>query len=67
MLQGAARLMVERADELARIATMEEGKPFAEARVEVMMNVGLFNFYAGECQRALRARRWCARPDSARR
>ena len=51
VLQGAARLMAERADELARIATMEEGKPFAEARVEVMMNVGLFNFYAGECQR----------------
>ncbi|MGZ8359941.1 MAG: NAD-dependent succinate-semialdehyde dehydrogenase [Allosphingosinicella sp.] len=51
VLQGAARLMAERADDLARIATMEEGKPFAEARVEVMMNVGLFNFYAGECQR----------------
>ena len=48
VLQGAARLMAERADDLARIATMEEGKPFAEARVEVMMNVGLFNFYAGE-------------------
>jgi succinate-semialdehyde dehydrogenase/glutarate-semialdehyde dehydrogenase len=48
VLQGAARLMVERADDLARIATMEEGKPFPEARIEVMMNVGLFNFYAGE-------------------
>ncbi|WP_129791854.1 NAD-dependent succinate-semialdehyde dehydrogenase [Sphingosinicella sp. CPCC 101087] len=51
VLQGAARLMAERADDLARIATMEEGKTFAEARVEVMMNVGLFNFYAAECQR----------------
>ena len=51
VLQGAARLMLERADDLARIATMEEGKPFHEARIEVMMNVGLFNFYAGECQR----------------
>jgi succinate-semialdehyde dehydrogenase/glutarate-semialdehyde dehydrogenase len=48
VLQGAARLMLERADDLARIATMEEGKPFAEAKIEVMMNVGLFNFYAGE-------------------
>ena len=48
VLQGPARLMVERADDLARIATMEEGKPFPEARIEVMMNVGLFNFYAGE-------------------
>ncbi|WP_428408994.1 NAD-dependent succinate-semialdehyde dehydrogenase [Hyphococcus sp.] len=51
VLQGAARLMMERADDMARIATMEEGKPFHEARIEVMMNVGLFNFYAGECQR----------------
>src|SRR4051812_12205865 len=51
VLQGAARLMAERADDLARIATMEEGKTFAEARIEVMMNVGLFNFYAGECFR----------------
>lgn len=51
VLQGAARLLNERADDLARIAVMEEGKPFHEARIEVMMNVGLFNFYAGECQR----------------
>lgn len=48
VLQGAARLMVERQEELARIATMEQGKPLAESRIEVMMNVGLFNFYAGE-------------------
>ncbi|CAH0496098.1 NAD-dependent succinate-semialdehyde dehydrogenase [Novosphingobium sp. CECT 9465] len=48
VLQGAARLMVERQEDLARIATMEEGKTLAEARIEVMMNVGLFNFYAGE-------------------
>jgi succinate-semialdehyde dehydrogenase/glutarate-semialdehyde dehydrogenase len=48
VLQGAARLMVERADDLARIATLEEGKTFGEARMELMMAVGLFNFYAGE-------------------
>ncbi|MEO5707734.1 MAG: NAD-dependent succinate-semialdehyde dehydrogenase [Alteraurantiacibacter sp.] len=51
VLSGAARLMLERADDMARIATMEQGKPFHEARIEVMMNVGLFNFYAGECSR----------------
>jgi len=51
VLQGAARLMLERADDLARIATMEQGKPFHEAKIELMMNVGLFNFYAGECSR----------------
>jgi succinate-semialdehyde dehydrogenase/glutarate-semialdehyde dehydrogenase len=48
VLNGAARLMVERQEDLARIATMEEGKTLPEARIEVMMNVGLFQFYAGE-------------------
>ncbi|BBC71846.1 NAD-dependent succinate-semialdehyde dehydrogenase [Altererythrobacter sp. B11] len=51
VLQGAARLMMERQEDIARIATMEQGKPLAESRIEVMMNVGLFNFYAGECFR----------------
>ncbi|WP_068074694.1 NAD-dependent succinate-semialdehyde dehydrogenase [Novosphingobium lentum] len=48
VLQGAARLMLERQEDLARIATMEQGKPLSESRIEVLMNVGLFNFYAGE-------------------
>jgi succinate-semialdehyde dehydrogenase / glutarate-semialdehyde dehydrogenase len=51
VLQGAARLLVERQEDIARAATMEQGKPLAETRIEVMMVVGLFNFYAGECQR----------------
>jgi succinate-semialdehyde dehydrogenase/glutarate-semialdehyde dehydrogenase len=51
VLQGAARLMLERQEDIARVATMEQGKTLAETRIEVMMNVGLFNFYAGECQR----------------
>ncbi len=51
VLQGAARLLLERADDIARNATMEEGKTFTEAKGEVGMVAGLFNFYAGECQR----------------
>lgn len=51
VLSGAARLLRERADHLARIATLEQGKTLAEARGEVMMAAGLFDFYAGECQR----------------
>ena len=51
VLQGAARLMLERQEEIARIATLEQGKTLAETRIEVLMNVGLFNFYAAECQR----------------
>jgi succinate-semialdehyde dehydrogenase/glutarate-semialdehyde dehydrogenase len=48
VLQGAARLMLERQEDLARIATLEQGKTLAESRIEVLMNVGLFQFYAGE-------------------
>ena len=51
VLAGAARLLRERQETIARIATLEEGKTLAEARIEVMMNVTLFDFYAGECQR----------------
>ena len=51
VLNGAADLMIERRETIARIATMEQGKTLPETRIEVMMNVGLFRFYAGECQR----------------
>ena len=51
VLTGAARLMLARQEDIARIATMEQGKTIAETRIEVLMNVGLFNFYAGETQR----------------
>jgi succinate-semialdehyde dehydrogenase / glutarate-semialdehyde dehydrogenase len=51
VLAGAARLLRERQEEIARIATLEEGKTLSESRLEVMMNVTLFEFYAGECQR----------------
>jgi len=51
VLLGAARLLGERQDAIARTATLEQGKTLAEARIEVQMNVALFTFYAGECQR----------------
>jgi succinate-semialdehyde dehydrogenase/glutarate-semialdehyde dehydrogenase len=51
VLNGAAQLMHERQEEIAQIAVREQGKTLAEARIEVGMNVGLFRFYAGECQR----------------
>jgi succinate-semialdehyde dehydrogenase/glutarate-semialdehyde dehydrogenase len=51
VLAGAARLLRERIDSIARIATMEEGKTFPEAKAEVMMAAGLFDFYAGEVHR----------------
>ena len=51
VLEGAARLLVERQDAISRNATLEQGKTLAETRIEVMMVVNLFRFYAGECQR----------------
>jgi succinate-semialdehyde dehydrogenase/glutarate-semialdehyde dehydrogenase len=51
VLSGAARLLRERIDHIARIATLEEGKTLAEARGETMMAAGLFDFYAGETKR----------------
>ena len=51
VLAGAARLLLERQEAIARIATLEEGKTLAETRLEVAICSGLFGFYAGECQR----------------
>jgi succinate-semialdehyde dehydrogenase/glutarate-semialdehyde dehydrogenase len=51
VLWGAARLMRDRQEQIARVATLEEGKTLAESRIEVMMSAGLFEFYAGESQR----------------
>jgi len=48
VLQGAARLLMERQEDMARVVTMEEGKVLAEARLEVAVVANLFNFYAGE-------------------
>ena len=51
VLQGAARLLRERVEDLARNAVLEEGKTLAEARIEVGFVAGMFEFYAGECHR----------------
>ena len=51
VLEGAARLLIERQEAIARAAVLEQGKTLGEARMEVLMVVGLFRFYAGECQR----------------
>ena len=64
VLTGAARLMLERQEEIARIATMEQGKAIAQTRIEVLMNVGLFQFYAGETQRTYG--RQLVRPEGMR-
>lgn len=51
-LAGAARLLRTRADHIAAIATLEQGKPLAEVRAEVGYAAALVDFYAGEAKRA---------------
>lgn len=50
-LFDAARLMRERVDHLARIMTIEEGKPLAEARGEVAYAASFFEWFAEESKR----------------
>jgi succinate-semialdehyde dehydrogenase / glutarate-semialdehyde dehydrogenase len=51
VMKGAAQLIRQRADNIARIATLEEGKTVGEARAEAMMTANLFEFYGEECRR----------------
>lgn len=51
VLAKAAALLRERADRIARIATLEQGKPLAEAKGEILLAASLLDFHAGEGQR----------------
>lgn len=51
VLRRAGGLLRERADTIARDATREEGKTFAEARMETLASAALFDFYAEEARR----------------
>ncbi|HUS93122.1 MAG TPA: NAD-dependent succinate-semialdehyde dehydrogenase [Phycisphaerae bacterium] len=47
-LRKTADLIRQRADEVARVLTREQGKPLAEARLEVLANATFFEWYAEE-------------------
>ncbi len=51
VLKGAAQLIRQRVDHIARIATLEEGKTLAETRAEALVTANLFEFYGEECRR----------------
>lgn len=46
------RLIVEHADDLARLMTLEQGKPLAEAKAEVLGGADLVEWFAEEAKRA---------------
>jgi succinate-semialdehyde dehydrogenase / glutarate-semialdehyde dehydrogenase len=52
ILRKAADLLRERSEVIARLATLEEGKTLAEARVELNMAAEIFDWYAEEGRRA---------------
>lgn len=52
ILRQAAALLRERADAIATALTIEQGKPLAEARGEVIGAASMFDFYAEEAKRA---------------
>src|SRR5262245_1804216 len=51
VLSKAAQLLLERVDELARVLTMENGKPLAESRGEVIVGAQFFQWNAEEARR----------------
>ncbi|OUM03545.1 NAD-dependent succinate-semialdehyde dehydrogenase [Variovorax sp. JS1663] len=50
-MRRAAALLRERAPEIARLLTLEQGKPFAEARVEVLAGADIIEWFADEGRR----------------
>ncbi len=51
VLKGAARLLHERGETIARIASLESGKSIHEARIELHAAADLFEWYGEECRR----------------
>lgn len=52
VLKKTADLMRERADVIARTLTMEQGKPLAEAKAEILHSADTFEWFAEEGKRA---------------
>ncbi|MCX8253107.1 Alpha-ketoglutaric semialdehyde dehydrogenase 1 [Beijerinckiaceae bacterium RH AL1] len=52
LMRKAADLVRERADTIARIMTMEQGKPLAEAKMETMAAADTIDWFAEEARRA---------------
>lgn len=51
MLRGAYERIVQRADELALVMTLEMGKPLSESRSEVLYAADFLHWFAGEATR----------------
>ncbi|MFN2383473.1 MAG: aldehyde dehydrogenase [Gemmatimonadota bacterium] len=47
LLWAVARRMAERKDEIARVETLNNGKPLFESKIDVEMTIETFEYYAG--------------------
>jgi succinate-semialdehyde dehydrogenase/glutarate-semialdehyde dehydrogenase len=52
LMRKAAELLRSRADEIARIMTMEQGKPLAESKGETLAGADVIDWFAEEARRA---------------
>jgi succinate-semialdehyde dehydrogenase / glutarate-semialdehyde dehydrogenase len=52
MMRRAADLVRQRADHIARMMTLEQGKPFAESRAETLAGADIIDWFAEEARRA---------------
>jgi succinate-semialdehyde dehydrogenase/glutarate-semialdehyde dehydrogenase len=52
LMRKAADLLRSRADEIARIMTMEQGKPLTEAKMETLAGADVIDWFAEEARRA---------------
>src|SRR5215475_9683173 len=52
ILRKAGELLRERADDIAKTLTLEQGKILAEAKLEVLSGADIIDWFAGEGQRA---------------
>ena len=52
LMRKAADLVRARADDIARLMTLEQGKPLGEAKVEVMSAADIIDWFAEEARRA---------------
>jgi succinate-semialdehyde dehydrogenase/glutarate-semialdehyde dehydrogenase len=51
LMRAAAALLRERAESIARILTLEQGKPIAQARMELAASADIIDWFAGEAPR----------------
>ncbi len=65
LLLEIQELMEERRDDLARLITLENGKPFEEAKKEVQFSLGYFGWFAEEARRL--TGEWIASPQPGKR